>query len=358
MVDDEATLRFGPSDPSGSGQNPIFPALTIIWHPDLDRVGQIAPLAKPLLESGIVHLSRAEPDFLVPGQDEGQPLVHLGIGRRGSPALDILFEGGVLELRRRDPQIDITVNLEGLVGGRELSREEVDAGVIITVGLHFAFCFHLVHSSISRSSVAGLLGTSEAIEDVRRSILRVAGKNTFVLLRGESGTGKELAARALHEAGPRAKGPFVVINMATLGGRTSSRPTCSVTGRGRSQVQPRTSPATFARRQVAQSSSTRSATWPTDVQPMLLRVLDDQEILPLGTSQPVKVDVRVVAATDRDLEEWVKEKKLEAAALQPTQNRPYDTSRATAEAAGRRGLPARALSAKGEGGPSVLAGTP
>ena len=310
MVDDEATLRFGPSDPSGSGQSRIFPALTIIWHPNLDRVGQIAPLAKPLLESGIVHLSRAEPDFLVPGQDEGQPLVHLGIGRRGSPALDILFEGGVLELRRRDPQIDITVNLERLVGGRELSREEVDAGVIITVGLHFAFCFHLVHSSISRSSVAGLLGTSEAIEDVRRSILRVAGKNMPVLLRGESGTGKELAARALHEAGPRAKGPFVVINMATL-------------------VAERAAADLFGHRKGAFTGATadvpghfRSAAGGTifldeigylapDVQPMLLRVLDNQEILPLGTSQPVKVDVRVVTATDRDLEKWVKEKKLE-----------------------------------------------
>ena len=82
MVDDEATLRFGPSDPSRVRPESDFPGADDHLAPDLDRVGQIAPLAKPLLESGIVHLSRAEPDFLVPGQDEGQPLVHPGIGRR------------------------------------------------------------------------------------------------------------------------------------------------------------------------------------------------------------------------------------------------------------------------------------
>jgi transcriptional regulator with AAA-type ATPase domain len=114
----------------------------------------------------------------------------------------------------------------------------------------------------------------------------------------ESGTGKELAARALHEAGPRAKGPFVPVNMANL-----------EAGQARAEL--------FGHRKGAFTGATadvpghfRSAAGGTifldeigyltsEVQPMLLRVLDDHEILPLGTSKPEKVDVRVVAATDR-----------------------------------------------------------
>ena len=310
MVDDEATLRFGPSDPSNSGPLLAFPALTIVWHPNLDRVGQIALLETLILGSGVVHLSRAEPDFLVPGLDDGQPLAHPAIGRREAPALDIRFEKGGFKLERRDQGIEVQVNLEPLAGSRNLSPEEVRAGVMITVGRHFVFCLHLVQSPITRSAVPGLLGTSDAIEDLRRSVLRAARKKTFVLLRGESGTGKELAARALHEAGPRAKGPFVPVNMANL-----------EAGQARAEL--------FGHRKGAFTGATadvpghfRSAAGGTifldeigyltsEVQPMLLRVLDDHEILPLGTSKPQKVDVRVVAATDRNLEEWVKEKRFE-----------------------------------------------
>jgi hypothetical protein len=179
MVDDEATLRFGPSDPSNSGPLFAFPALTIVWHPNLERVGQIALLETLIVGSGVVHLSRSEPDFLVPGLDEGQPLAHPAIGRREAPALDIRYEKG-FKLERRDQGIEVQVNLEPLAGSRNLSPEEVRAGVVITVGRHFVFCLHLVHPPITRSAVPGLLGTSDAIEELRRSVLRAARNDTFV----------------------------------------------------------------------------------------------------------------------------------------------------------------------------------
>jgi hypothetical protein len=79
MADDESTLTYGPDDSlTGSSGFPSIPALTIIWHPDLDRVGQIAPLTS-LLESGVVHLSRDQPIFLPPGSTAGEPLDHRGI---------------------------------------------------------------------------------------------------------------------------------------------------------------------------------------------------------------------------------------------------------------------------------------
>jgi two-component system, NtrC family, nitrogen regulation response regulator GlnG len=311
MVDHEATLRFGPSDPSGQTAVAAFPALTIVWHPRLDRVGQVALLWPAIADDGGIHLSRDEPTFGEPGLGTGRPLDHRAIGRRETPALDIRYKkGSGYELERRDQQIEIAVNLEPLVGSRHLSGEEVRTGVVITVGRHFVSCLHLIRTPVTRSSVPGLLGTSDAIEDLRQSILRAAKRKTFVLLRGESGTGKELAARALHDGGPRAKGPFIPLNMATLGG-----------DQARAEL--------FGYRKGAFTGATadfpgyfRSAAGGTifldeigfltsDVQPMLLRVLDDQEILPMGTSQPVKVDVRVIAATDRNLEELVEKQQFE-----------------------------------------------
>ncbi len=182
--------------------------------------------------------------------------------------------------------------------------------MIITVGRYFVFCLHLIRTPVTRSSVPGLLGTSDAVEDLRLSILRAAKKDTLVLLLGESGTGKELAARALHETGPRAKGPFIPVNMATLEGEQA-----------RAEL--------FGYRKGAFTGATadfpghfRSAAGGTifldeigyltsDVQPKLPRVLGDQEVLPMGTSKPVKVDVRVVAATDRNLKDLVERKKFE-----------------------------------------------
>jgi two-component system, NtrC family, nitrogen regulation response regulator GlnG len=307
MTSDESTLTVGPLQTlTGHSGLPQVPALTIVWHPDIDRIGQIAPLTN-LLEVDVAHLSRSEPLFLPPGADSGEPLSHRGISK--DSVLDITFERGAFELRRVQED-EVEVDGEPLTGSRRVSAADLARGLILTVARRFVFCLHSVHFPITRSPTLGLLGTSDRIEDVRRSIARAADKTMPILLRGESGTGKELAAHALHESGPRSKARFVAVNM---GGLLHERADAALFGYKR---------GAFTGAVAELPGEFRSAAGGTifldeigyltpEVQPMLLRVLDTNEVQPLGSSQPMKIDVRIVAATDAKLEKAVAEGRFE-----------------------------------------------
>ena len=307
MSGDDSTLTVGPLD-SLTGQTglPTVPALTIVWHPHLDRIGHIAPLTN-LLELDVAHVSRSEPIFLPPGADAGEPLAHRFISKE--PILDVVFKRGTFELHRvQEDQVEVDGQL--LTAPRRVSAEDLRAGLIITLARRVVLCLHAVHFPISRSPALGLLGTSDAIEDVRRSIARLANKSTPVLLRGESGSGKELAARALHQTGSRAKGPFVAVNMGRL---DRNRAAADLFGHKKGSFTGATDDQLGYFRSAAGGTVFLDEIGyvPSDVQPMLLRVLDDQEVQPVGSSQTFKVDVRIVAATDAQLEKAVAEQRFE-----------------------------------------------
>jgi len=156
----------------------------------------------------------------------------------------------------------------------------------------------------SRDRLGGLLGRSEAMQEVFRTIRRVAASRATVLIRGESGTGKELAARAIHEFGPRAAGPFVAVNCA---GIPDALIESELFGHERGAF-------TDAReRRIGRFEAASGGTLFLDeigelaapVQAKLLRALQERAIDRVGGSSPVEVDVRVVAATHRDLEKEV-----------------------------------------------------
>ena len=307
---DESTLTLGPLDTlTGQAGLPLVPALTIVWHPHLDRIGQIAPLTN-LLEADVAHLSRDQPLFLSPGASTGEALAHRGISHES--VLDLAFVRGAFELRRAQPRTEVEIDGQMLTEPRPVSSEDLHRGLIITVARRFVFCLHSVHFPITRSPTIGLLGTSDGIEDVRRSITRAADHDMPVLLRGESGTGKELAARALHDAGPRAGAPFVAVNMALL---LRERAAAELFGHKKGAFTGATSdlPGHFRAASGGTIFLDEIGLTSVDVQPMLLRVLDDREVLPLGASRPTKIDVRIVAATDAKLEKAVAEGRFEPA---------------------------------------------
>ena len=307
MPADDSTLTVSPLDSlTGQAGLPTVPALTIVWHPHLDRIGQIAPLTN-LIELDVAHVSRTEPIFLPPGADFGEALAHRFISK--DPVLDVVFKSGSFELRRtQDDQVEVDGEL--LTGPRRVSAEDLRRGLIITLARRIVLCLHAVHFPISRSPTLGLLGTSDAIEDVRRSITRLAPKTTPVLLRGESGSGKELAARALHQAGGRSKGPFVAVNMGRL---ERNRAVADLFGHKKGSFTGATDdqPGYFRAAAGGTIFLDEIGYTTSDVQPMLLRVLDDQEVQPVGSSQTLKVDVRIVAATDAHLEKAVAEHRFE-----------------------------------------------
>src|SRR5580704_15238575 len=215
MTSDESTRPLPPPDDvteSTRGLG-VLPALTIIWHPDLDRVGEIAPLTQ-LLKNEIVPLTRTEPIFQPPGSDDYRPIGDIGMNR--VPALEMSASRGILELRRGTANTSVEVDGLPFDKTRRLTSVDLWRGLILTVGRQFVFCLHSVHCPSTRGANLRLLGTGDPIEAVRRAIRLVANRSTPQLIRGESGTGKELAARALHDAGPRRSGPFIPLNMSLL----------------------------------------------------------------------------------------------------------------------------------------------
>jgi sigma-54 specific flagellar transcriptional regulator A len=149
-----------------------------------------------------------------------------------------------------------------------------------------------------------IIGQSPSIESLRQLIRAIAASNSTALVTGESGTGKELVAQALHQQGPRASGPFVPINCGAiprelieseLFGHRKGTFTGAVSDR-------------MGRFELANGGTLfldEIGDLPMDMQVKLLRVLQERCILPVGASREVAIDVRVVAATHRDLEKEV-----------------------------------------------------
>ncbi len=152
-----------------------------------------------------------------------------------------------------------------------------------------------------RWSADRLLGNSAAMREVRRAVTEAAQVTATVLLTGPSGTGKEVAARAIHFGGPRAAGEFVAVNCAaipeslfesTLFGHRKG----AFTGASESR------PGLIEQSSGGTLFLDELGEIPQSQQAKLLRVLQEGEVTPVGDSRPVKVDLRVIAATNQDLE--------------------------------------------------------
>ncbi len=164
----------------------------------------------------------------------------------------------------------------------------------------------LTHELDERTRLGGLIGRSSAMRAVFGTIERVAVSEATVLIRGESGTGKELAARALHDLGPRANGPFVPVNCAAI---PETLMESELFGHERGAF-------TDAReRRIGKFEQATGGTLFLDEigelapapQAKLLRALQERVIERVGGGQPIAVETRIVAATNRDLEEEVRQ---------------------------------------------------
>ncbi len=160
----------------------------------------------------------------------------------------------------------------------------------------------LVHTR--RVEPKSIIGKSDEMNAVFRMVERVAGADSNILLHGESGTGKELIARAIHDQSHRAEGPFVTINCGALPeslleSELFGHVKGSFTGaiRDKDGLFKVANGGTFLLDEVGETSP--------GIQVKLLRALQEREIIPVGGTKPIKVDVRIIAATNRDLEEEV-----------------------------------------------------
>ena len=195
-----------------------------------------------------------------------------------------------------------------LVAGLRVEAAYLTSGVHIEAGrtvLRFEGLGEQLSEPLSPEERFGrALGASAPMRRIFALLPRIAGAETTVLLEGETGTGKSLLAEAIHRASPRAKGPFHVLDCSAIPptlieselfghekgaftGATSSRPGVFEAARG----------GTLFLDEIGEL--------PLDMQPKLLRALEDRQVKRIGAVAPVQLDVRLVAATNRDLREEV-----------------------------------------------------
>jgi DNA-binding NtrC family response regulator len=151
-----------------------------------------------------------------------------------------------------------------------------------------------------------IIGESEEMQRVKKMILKVAGSMSTVLIRGESGVGKERVARAIHKASPRAHEIFQAVNCAAInenlleselfGHEKGSFTGAHVQKKGQFEIADK---GTLFLDEIGDLN--------ISMQAKILRALQEKEVMRVGGSKPIKVDVRVLAATNRDLEAMVKE---------------------------------------------------
>jgi two-component system nitrogen regulation response regulator GlnG len=282
------------------------PALTIISHPDLARVGEIARLDE-LMTFGRQALSRTTPLFGQPQDRPRWPLVDPCLSQRRPIELLREANGGV--------RIQIPDAMEARIDGDARARAATFDELALTNGIVLELADRVVlllHRVSARPRVAApeprlalpeLVGDSEGFEDVRLGIAKVAPLAVPVLIRGETGTGKELVAQAIVRHGDRSARELVALNMgaipptlatSALFGNTANAWTDAVA-----------QPGYFGKADRGTLFLDEIGKTPYDVQSVLLRALDKGEIQPVGARDTRQVDVRVIAATDADLEQAV-----------------------------------------------------
>jgi two-component system response regulator AtoC len=219
------------------------------------------------------------------GVPDAPPVVVLTGTKSVSTAVQAMKQGAADYVTKPFEVEALRIKVRQLLERRELVREVVR-----------------LRARVEREERLGdLLGASEAMQEVFHTIRRVADSKATVLIRGESGTGKELAARAIHNLGPRSEGPFVAVNCAGI-------PETLIESELFGHEQGAFTDAKD--RRIGKFEAASGGTLFLDevgelapsVQAKLLRALQERRIDRLGGAEPIEVDVRVLAATNRDLE--------------------------------------------------------
>jgi two-component system, NtrC family, nitrogen regulation response regulator GlnG len=272
-------------------------ALTILWHPDVSRVGESSVLSGPEVDIGRVvpffgERSRAS---------SGAPLRDTYLSAH-EPSFTVRQVHDRIEILPRNPAAQVKVDGARLHDCLVLPRAELDRGIIITVARRIVLCLHLARPArVAARAAHGLVGVSDATDDLRREIDQVADLDVPVLIRGENGTGKGMLAAALVAASPRAGQPFVSLNMGAIAHSTAASELFghergSFTGANVSKL------GLFAAADGGTLFLDEIGLLRADVQPSLLDVLETGEVRPLGSTRARKIHVRLIAATDTDLE--------------------------------------------------------
>jgi two-component system nitrogen regulation response regulator GlnG len=256
------------------------------------------------VHAGLEHIRREPPDVIVLDlglSDQSGLEVYQQI-RRINPQLPVVV---VAETRRADAAIepikqgaydclfkplDLSLLRRVVAGALDVARRirqpagSVEAGTDLDAG-------------------SAIVGSSPAMSEVYKAIGRVAAQNLPVLITGESGTGKELAARAIYEHGPRADGPFLALNCAAipetlLESELFGYEKGAFTGAMQRRI------GKFEQASGGTLFLDEIGDMPLALQAKILRLLQEQTFERIGGNETIRTDVRLIAATHRDLKAW------------------------------------------------------
>ncbi|WP_170319620.1 sigma 54-interacting transcriptional regulator [Polyangium spumosum] len=183
------------------------------------------------------------------------------------------------------------------VNGRRVEEASLADGDVLSVG-DSHFVVRLEPEDLGDAPVPALVGTAPCMRALRRAIHEVAPTRATVSILGESGCGKEVVARALHDLG-RPQGPFVAVNCSAIPETLAeSQLFGHVAGAFTGAV---ARPGLFRAAHGGTLFLDEIGDLPPALQPKLLRAIEDHAVLPVGATSPIACDVRIVAATNRDL---------------------------------------------------------
>jgi two-component system nitrogen regulation response regulator GlnG len=283
---------------TGELDDPRAVLVTVLGHPDADRVGEVAWLPGLLTLGGEAQISRGAPEFHPPRGPGGGPLLSPFVSRK---ALTVRrADAGHLEI---DPgKLAGRVRADGvsLERSRRLPLTALDAGVVLRLGTHVVLLLHAERDQPPPPE-HGMVGESAALQDVRRAIDALADAPGAVLIRGSTGAGKELVAAALHRASRRAGRDFLAVNMAAVPVALAASELFGHT-RGAFSGAGRARDGHFVAAHLGTLFLDEVGDTPDPVQAALLRVMETGEVRPVGADRARTVDVRLIAATDADLD--------------------------------------------------------
>lgn len=289
----------------------LMPALTILYHRDPRFLGKRA-LLREILADREAALSRVTPWF-THGDDVGEPLGDQRLSRQ--PLRLVPHIGGGLTILVPPSRTRVRYAGEDIAERRDILPDELAQGGVLELGGVVALVLHWSDGMpIADEEQFTLFGRSHLMQQVRSDIRRLAELHRPVLIRGETGTGKELAARALHAASKRAREPFVAVNLAAI---PPSLAAAELFGAGRGAY------TGASGRQQGYFQQARGGTLFLDeigeaspeVQVLLLRAIEEGEFHALGSSESQPLRARIVAATDANLEQLIREKAFRAPLL-------------------------------------------
>ncbi len=224
-----------------------------------------------------------------------------------TPDIPALVENGTefnnVELRVSNPDIEV----HSLISGKPVVLEDKNVGSIIVLKKMedvYKVINNLTNTSLS-TSFEQIVGDSPAMVQIKETALRVAAGDSSILITGESGTGKELFARAIHHSSPRSISPFIAINCAAM---PESLIESELFGYEDGTFTGATRGGRPGKFQLAHGGTVfldEIGDMPLHLQPKLLRVLQEKTVEKLGGHKSIAVDVRLIAATNKDLEGMV-----------------------------------------------------